>query len=133
MMKTPRERAARTTSLSGPAISLTRRAADLHQWSSHMSQMMRTVFFDSQATLRSATVKPSLPAVLTRVRRFSCRAPSAALVVEANGEVPSNAPRTTVVGQVFTRATSLYGPTEEKRPDRIPTVSRETLIPPGVV
>src|SRR5437867_9117505 len=84
-----------------------------------MSQMMRAVFFGSQVTLRSATVNLSVPAALARERRLSCRAPSAALAVEANVMIPSNAPRMTVVGQVFIRAMPLYGPASRKKPDRI--------------
>src|SRR5437660_1715611 len=76
MMNTPLARAALTVSFSGPAISATRRAADLHQWSSHISQMMSAVFFGSQPAFFSTELEPS-PLPLVRERRFKC-----------NGSVP---------------------------------------------
>src|SRR5438034_4288527 len=86
-----------------------------------MSQMMRAVFFASQATLRSTTADLSAPAAFARDRRLSCRAPSAALAVEVNGEVASNAPSITLVGQViadFDGATFASRP--QQRDDRSP-------------
>src|SRR5436190_12742992 len=98
-----------------------------------MSQMMRAVFFGSQATLRSATANLSLPAAFARDRRLSSRAPSAALAAEVNGQVPSNAPRMTVVDQVFIRAMPVYGPASRKRPDRIPVVVTRSGVLPQLV
>src|SRR5436190_18242544 len=59
-MNTPRARACFNMSLNGPAISPTRRAADLHQWSSHMSQTIKAVFFAShEVFFSSGAVEPS--------------------------------------------------------------------------
>src|SRR5262245_35509168 len=57
MISMPLARACFTVSFNGPAISPTRRAADLHQWSSHMSQITSAVLFGSHSTFFSTTVK----------------------------------------------------------------------------
>ncbi len=54
-MKTPFSRAAFTILFMGPANSPTRLAADSHQWSSHMSQMIKAVFPNSHSILASTT------------------------------------------------------------------------------
>src|SRR4051794_17763922 len=113
MMNTPRARATFTTSFRGPAISPTRRAADLHQWSSHMSQMMSAVFFGSHATLRSAT----LPSAFARERRLRYNAPSAANAFEANTETARNAPIIEEIDDVFMRGNSGYRASRGKTRD----------------
>src|SRR5262245_64667455 len=77
MMNAPRARACFTTSFKGPAISVTRRAADLHQWSSHMSQRNSAVFFGSHVTAFSLTWT-SPPVADVRERIFSFNGASAA-------------------------------------------------------
>src|SRR5262245_47311453 len=80
MMKTPRDRAVLITSFIGPASSPTRRAADLHQWSSHMSQMMMAVFLGSQADFLATVVYPSGSAFdWNRCRSVSCKAAGCAM------------------------------------------------------
>src|SRR5262245_20568560 len=69
MMRVPRSRAFLRVSFIGPAISATRRAADLHQWSSHMSQTMIAVFRGSHEARISAT--EIFPWSLLRDRRLS--------------------------------------------------------------
>src|ERR1700759_4686544 len=74
MMRAPRSRAFRRVSFIGPAISATRRAADLHQWSSHMSQTMIAVFRGSHEAWTSATEIFSWP--LVRDRRWTLKGAS---------------------------------------------------------
>ncbi len=59
MTKIPRLRASLTISFMGTANSVTRWAADLHQWLSHMSQMMIAVFEGSHVRTDSETWLPS--------------------------------------------------------------------------
>ncbi len=60
MMKTPCRLAALTASLSAGAISLTLLAADLHQWSSHISQMIIAVRDGSHVTRRTFGSEPAV-------------------------------------------------------------------------
>ena len=57
--KIPRPRAALIISFIGTANSATRCAADLHQWLTHMSQMMIVVFEGSHVRMDSETSLPS--------------------------------------------------------------------------
>src|ERR1051325_6490692 len=77
MTNAPRARACLTTSFIGPASSPTRRAADLHQWSSHMSQMMKAVLRGSQFACLFETTKEFWPSPFTRERRFKVNGVSA--------------------------------------------------------
>src|SRR5690349_9615061 len=87
MMKRPCARAFFTTSFNGPAISATRRAADLHQWSSHMSHTTSAVFFGSHVALFSTTVKVfDSFGEGTRERILRCSIESAACVSMGNNE-----------------------------------------------
>jgi hypothetical protein len=69
MIKTPFLRAAFTVSFKAGAISPTRRDADLHQWSSHMSQMISAVFSGFHVTC--SVFAPA--ASLSSERRLSLR------------------------------------------------------------
>ena len=110
MTNMPCARAFFTTAFIGPASSTTRRAADLHQWSSHISQMMTAVRLGSQTAFFSTNASETLATFPSpvRERRVNSSGADAAPELEAGSSseeivsaIRSNAERTGFMDSTF--------------------------------